>query len=180
MAATTLAARVAEEKSSQLGGLIGYSIRFDECFDRSVTRVKYMTEGILVREMMGDPLLKDYTVIMLDEVHERTAQIDIIMGLLKKILRKRRDLRLIISSATVDAEYIKDFFNTNKTKDLALDSAEILSIEGSNYSVDVHYLTDPCPDYVKASVETVMKLHAVEPPGDILVFLTGERTFCIT
>ena len=176
MAATTLAARVAEEKGSPLGGLVGYSIRFDECFERSRTKIKYMTEGILVREMMGDPLLKDYSVLMLDEVHERTAQIDIIMGLLKKVLRKRRDLKLIISSATVDAEYIRDFFNGNKTSDPEADTVGILGIEGSNYSVDVHYLEEPCPDYVKAAVDTVVKLHAVEPPGDILVFLTGELT----
>ena len=174
MAATTLAARVAEEKNSRLGALVGYSIRFDECFDRTHTKIKYMTEGILVREMMGDPLLKNYSVLILDEAHERTAQIDIIMGLLKKVLRKRRDLRLIVSSATVDAEYIRDFFNTNKNlTDETKDTASILSVEGSNYSVDIHYLKDPCPDYVKCAVETCMKIHAVEPPGDILVFLTG-------
>ncbi len=77
VAATTLASRVAEEKSSALGDLVGYSIRFDERFDRSRTRIKYMTEGILVREMLGDPLLKSYAAIMLDEVHERTAQVPV-------------------------------------------------------------------------------------------------------
>lgn len=177
---TTLASRVAEEcDAGQLGRKVGYSIRFDECFDRKVTKIKYMTEGILVNEIMADPLLSGYSVIMLDEVHERTAQIDIIMGLLKKILRKREDLRVIIASATVDAEYIQDYFNTDhsaasKTGEPPKAAmATVLSVEGTGYSVDVFYLKDPSPDYVKASAETVMKIHESEPPGDVLVFLTG-------
>ena len=101
VAVTTLASRVAEEQNTPVGRRVGYSIRFDECFIRNQTKIKYMTEGILIREMMADPLLNNYSVIMLDEAHERTAQTDIIMGLLKKVLRKRRDLRLIVSSATV-------------------------------------------------------------------------------
>ena len=115
VAVTTLATRVAEEQNTQLGRRVGYSIRFDECFLRNQTKIKYMTEGILIREMMEDPLLKSYSVIILDEAHERTAQTDIIMGLLKKVLRKRRDLRLIVSSATVDAEYIRDFFTDEES-----------------------------------------------------------------
>ena len=103
--------------------------RFDENFSRDYTKIKFVTEGILIREMMGDPLLNNYSVIMLDEVHERTAQIDIIMGLLKKILKRRRDLKLIISSATVDAEYIRDFFNRGKDSSKT-GSATILSVEG--------------------------------------------------
>ena len=89
------------------------------------------------------------------------------MGLLKKILKKRRELRLIISSATVDAEYIRDFFG----------KGAILSIHGNAYSVDMHYLTNPCPDYVKACVDTTLKVHNTEPPGDIIVFLTGKVQF---
>ena len=83
VAVTTLAARVAEESRSKLGREVGYSIRFDECFSREITKIKYMTEGILIREMMGDPLLKSYSVIILDEAHERTVSTDILMGLLK-------------------------------------------------------------------------------------------------
>ena len=116
IAVTSLATRVAEEKRVRLGASVGYSIRFDENFSRDYTKIKFVTEGILIREMMGDPLLNNYSVIMLDEVHERTAQIDIIMGLLKKILKRRRDLKLIVSSATVDAEYIRDFFNRGREK----------------------------------------------------------------
>merc|ERR1712142_978850 len=183
VAATTLATRVAEEKRVRLGAAVGYSIRFDENFSREYTKIKFLTEGILIREMMGDPLLNNYSVIMLDEVHERTAQIDIIMGLLKKIMKRRRDLKVIISSATVDAEYIRDFFNRGKDnkKSTKTPPATILSVEGRNYSVDVLYLDIPCPDYVKGCVETVIKIHEVEPPGDILVFLTGmeEVDHCV-
>ncbi len=98
------------------------------------------------------------------------------MGLLKKVLRKRRELRLIISSATVDAEYIRDFFNSDPkagAENGGKDRATVMSISGSTYSVDVFYLSSPCPDYVKSCAETVMKLHQQEPPGDVLVFLTG-------
>jgi len=181
VAVTTLATRVAEEQNTQLGRRVGYSIRFDECFLRNQTKIKYMTEGILIREMMEDPLLKSYSVIILDEAHERTAQTDIIMGLLKKVLRKRRDLRLIVSSATVDAEYIRDFFTDEESlqgkaegkEPCKQGSAAILSVEGTSYSVDVFYLKDPCPNYVQACVDTVIKIHQHESLGDILVFLTG-------
>merc|ERR1719220_859969 len=181
VAATTLATRVAQEAKCRLGAAVGYSIRFDECFSREYTKIKFITEGILVREMMGDPLLSNYSVIILDEVHERTAQIDIIMGLLKKILKRRRDLKLIISSATVDAEYIRDFFNRGKDNSKT-GSATILSVEGRNYNVDIFYLDSPCADYVKGCVDTAIKIHEKEPPGDILIFLTGmeEVDHCCT
>jgi len=172
VAATTLATRVAEEQNCPLGTTVGYSIRFDENFSREATKIKFVTEGILIRELMGDPLLNNYSVLILDEVHERTAQIDIIMGLLKKVIKRRRDLKLVISSATVDAEYIRDFFNRGLEKK-KVSPATILSVEGRTYSVDVHYLTSPCPDYVKGCVETVLKIHQREAQGDILVFLTG-------
>ena len=197
VAATTLATRVAQEAKCRLGAAVGYSIRFDECFSREYTKIKFITEGILIREMLGDPLLSQYSVLVLDEVHERTAQIDIIMGLLKKIMKRRRDLKIIISSATVDAEYLRDFFNSGrepkvvkeeekengesksaekdqrKDKEEKVFPATILSVEGRNYSVDVFYLTDPCADYVRACVDTCVRLHEQEPPGDVLIFLTG-------
>ena len=207
VAATTLATRVAQEAKCRLGAAVGYSIRFDECFSREYTKIKFITEGILIREMLGDPLLSQYSVLVLDEVHERTAQIDIIMGLLKKILKRRRDLKIIISSATVDAEYLRDFFNSGKepkeikeekengstsksgekedrrrSREEKVLPATILSVEGRNYSVDVYYLADPCPDYVRACVDTCVRLHEQEPPGDVLIFLTGmeEVDHCCT
>ncbi|XP_012286028.1 probable ATP-dependent RNA helicase DHX35 isoform X2 [Orussus abietinus] len=134
---------------------------------------QYMTEGILLREMMSDPLLTNYCVIILDEVHERTLLTDIIMGLLKKILRKRRSLKVIVSSATVDAEELRDFFNTNTTKDATKDTATILSVEGRLFPVDIFYVQDPVADYVNAVVDTTLKIHENEEEGDILAFLTG-------
>ena len=196
---------MAEEAKCRLGAAVGYSIRFDECFSREYTKIKFITEGILIREMLGDPLLSQYSVLVLDEVHERTAQIDIIMGLLKKILKRRRDLKIIISSATVDAEYLRDFFNSGKepNKDIkeekengSTKSAEkedrrkeekalpatILSVEGRNYSVDVYYLTDPCPDYVRACVDTCVRLHeqvifAVLPSQHLFFFILLDPNY---
>lgn len=108
--------------------------------DASTTRIKFMTEGILLREMMADPLLRHYSVIILDEVHERTLYTDIIMGLMKKILKKNTNLKLIVSSATVDAEEIQYFFNFNKTNDKAKDTSVIMSVAGRMYSVEIFYL----------------------------------------
>ncbi|KAK8741612.1 hypothetical protein OTU49_002300 [Cherax quadricarinatus] len=173
VACTTLAERVAEECDVILGKEVGYSIRFDDYSTPGTTQIKYMTEGLLVREMMADPLLRQYCVVMLDEVHERTLYTDIVLGLLKKILRRRKNLRLIISSATVDADHLYNFFNYNTTKDKSKDTASVLSVEGRNHLVDICYLKEATADYVKCSAETVMKIHLREGPGDVLVFLTG-------
>ncbi|XP_001605302.1 probable ATP-dependent RNA helicase DHX35 [Nasonia vitripennis] len=173
VAATSLASRVADERNCILGADVGYAIRFDDCTDET-TKIKYLTEGILLREMMGDPLLTSYSVIILDEVHERTMLTDIIMGLLKKILRKRKSLRLIVSSATVDAEELRDFFNTNSaSQNRDEDTATILSVEGRLYPIDIYYSAEPVADYVQAVVETALKINDSEAPGDILAFLTG-------
>ncbi|EEB11960.1 ATP-dependent RNA helicase, putative [Pediculus humanus corporis] len=183
IAATTLAARVSEERGCPLGQLVGYTIRFDDCSKVGETKIKFMTEGILIREIMSDPLLKNYSVIILDEVHERTLFTDIIMGLMKKILRKNKSLRLIVSSATVDADELQFFFNFNKTKNKENDTSVILSVPGSSYSVDIFYLEEPIPDYVQGVVDTVLKIHDREFRGDILAFLTGqeeiERAMCL-
>lgn len=93
VAATTLAKRVAEEMDCQLGDKVGYSISFEDCLTPDKTQIKFLTEGILIREMMNDPLLNKYSVIMVDETHERTIYTDIILGLVKKVLLKRKELR---------------------------------------------------------------------------------------
>uniref|UniRef100_A0A8D8SM24 RNA helicase n=1 Tax=Cacopsylla melanoneura TaxID=428564 RepID=A0A8D8SM24_9HEMI len=165
---TSLATRVSDELRTQLGHIVGYTIRFDDCTTEDVTKIKYMTEGILMREMMTDPLLRKYAVIMLDEVHERTIFTDILMGLLKKILKKRSQLKLIISSATVDAEEICHFFNTSATN-----NATILSVKGQLYPVSINYAIDPIPNYVRGVVDTTIKLHEAMPVGDILAFVIG-------
>ncbi|GFU54840.1 probable ATP-dependent RNA helicase DHX35 [Nephila pilipes] len=175
VAATMLASRVAEETDTLLGQVVGYSIRFEDCFNVGETKIKYMTEGMLINEMMSDPLLRSYSVLMLDEIHERSLNSDIILGLIKKIIKKRSSLKLIISSATFEAETIFKFFNKNETQDKTKDTAVIISVEGRNYPVDVHYTLQPVPDYIKASVDTAIKIHLNENSGDILIFLTGQE-----
>ncbi|TRY53916.1 hypothetical protein DNTS_033802, partial [Danionella cerebrum] len=158
VAATSVAARVAEERGAFLGHEVGYTIRFDDCSDSQATRIKFLTDGMLVREMMADPLLKKYSVLMLDEAHERTLNTDIVIGLLKKIQKKRRDLRLIIASATLDAKKFQDFFNLNDSGDPSKDTCGILSIEGRTFPVDIFYT-----------------IHEAEEDGDVLAFLTGQE-----
>ncbi|XP_023984195.1 probable ATP-dependent RNA helicase DHX35 isoform X2 [Physeter macrocephalus] len=175
VAAVTVAGRVAEERGAMLGHEVGYCIRFDDCTNPLATRIKFLTDGMLVREMMVDPLLTKYSVIMLDEAHERTLYTDIAIGLLKKIQKKRGDLRLIVASATLDAEKFWDFFNQNDTSDPTRDTCVILTVEGRTFPVDIFYLQSPVPDYIKSTVETVMKIHQTEGDGDILAFLTGQE-----
>ncbi|PRP85251.1 putative ATP-dependent RNA helicase DHX35 isoform 1 [Planoprotostelium fungivorum] len=174
VAATSVATRVAEEMSCNLGTKVGYSIRFDEMASEE-TVIKYLTDGMLLRECMVDPLLTRYSVIMIDEAHERSLHTDVILGLLKKILSKRSDLRVVVSSATINAQDIKDFFETNRTRDEKKDSCRIMSIEGRTYPVDVHYLVEPVSDYNEAAVQTVLDIHRTQPEGDVLVFLTGQE-----
>ncbi|KAI9308744.1 Asp-Glu-Ala-His box polypeptide 35, isoform CRA_a [Cunninghamella echinulata] len=174
IAATTVAQRVADEKNCKLGAEVGYLIRFDDQTS-SKTRIKYMTDGMLFRETMIDPLLTNYDVIMIDEAHERSLYTDILLGVIKKIQKKRPDLHVIISSATLDAEGFYNFFNHNKTKDKTKDTATIISLEGRMYPVDILYVDKPVADYVEYTIQTVFDIHIQEPRGDILVFLTGRE-----
>ncbi|XP_038077283.1 probable ATP-dependent RNA helicase DHX35 [Patiria miniata] len=175
VAAVTVAQRVAEERGAIIGHEVGYSIRFEDCTDPNATKIKFMTDGYLVREMMNDPLLTKYSIIVLDEAHERTLHTDIAVGLLKKIQRKRPEMRIVIASATLDAEAFRDFFNQNESDNASLDTAAILTVEGRTFPVDIFYSISPVPDYLKATVETIMKLHQSEPAGDILAFVTGQE-----
>ncbi|NWY57724.1 DHX35 helicase, partial [Chionis minor] len=176
VAAVSVAGRVADERGAVLGHEVGYCIRFDDCTDPQATRIKFLTDGMLVREMMADPLLTRYSVLMLDEAHERTLYTDIAIGLLKKVVQKKRgDLRLIVASATLDAEKFRDFFNQNDTGDPSKDTSVILTVEGRTFPVDIFYIQSPVPDYIKSTVETVMKIHQMEHDGDILAFLTGQE-----
>ncbi|XP_015833475.2 probable ATP-dependent RNA helicase DHX35 isoform X1 [Tribolium castaneum] len=171
VAAISLANRVADETGSLVQeDVVGYAVKFDACVKQP--KIKYMTEGILLREMMSDPLLKSYSAIMLDEVHERTLYTDILMGLMKKILRKRPELRLIVASATMDAKELFEFFNN---KDRNKDSAVIMTVKGRQFPVNIFYTKEPVPCYVQKSVDTVLKINASKESGDILVFLTGQE-----
>ncbi|XP_021907730.1 probable pre-mRNA-splicing factor ATP-dependent RNA helicase DEAH9 [Carica papaya] len=112
LAVQSVASRVAEEMGVKLGEEVGYTIRFEDLTNPAVTMIKFLTDGVLLREMMDDPLLSKYSVIMVDEAHERSISTDILLGLLKKIQRRRPDLRLIISSATIEAKSMSNFFQS--------------------------------------------------------------------
>ncbi|KAI7820234.1 putative ATP dependent RNA helicase [Gamsiella multidivaricata] len=162
----------------KLGMEVGYTIRFEDCTDPGgKTRIKYMTDGMLFREALMDPLLSKYSVIMLDEAHERSLYTDILMGVLKKILKKRPELRVIISSATLDAEAFAAFFSSSNSgqSDRLQENAAILSVQGRMYPVDIHYLAEPTSDYIEGAIQTVFDIHTKEPAGDILVFMTGRE-----
>ena len=164
VAAMSVAARVAQEVGCKLGHQVGYSIRFEDCTsDRTV--LKYMTDGMLLREFLTEPDLKSYTCLMIDEAHERTLHTDILFGLVKDVARYRPDLKLLISSATLDADKFSEFF----------DGAPIFKIPGRRYSVDIFYTKQPESDYVEATVVTALQIHVTQPRGDILVFLTGQE-----
>ncbi|KAI9753468.1 MAG: hypothetical protein M4579_005152 [Chaenotheca gracillima] len=180
VAATTVAARVAEEMGCKLGEEVGYSIRFEDVTSAS-TRIKFLTDGMLLREALVDPLLSRYSVIMVDEAHERSLSTDVLLGILKKISKKRKDLRIVVSSATLQAEDFLRFFAGPKTDpDSKAEGAEeevgrIISLEGRMYPVDTLYLEEPSEDYVERAVQTVFDIHTKELEGDILVFLTGRE-----
>ncbi|KAF6838852.1 helicase associated domain-containing protein [Colletotrichum musicola] len=184
VAATTVAMRVAEEFGCEIGKEVGYAIRFEDATSAQ-TRIKFMTDGLLIREALVDPLLTRYSVIMVDEAHERSISTDILLGLLKKIMKKRPELRIIISSATLQAEEFLRFFTTNpgdepETKQASAAAGDnekgaIISLEGRSYPVDNLYLESPTDDYVEQAVSTVLDIHENEADGDILVFLTGRE-----
>ncbi len=174
IAAITVASRVAEEFGCKLGEEVGYGIRFDfKVSDKTV--IKFYTDGVLLRETMTDPLLSKYSVIIVDEAHQRTLHSDILMGLLKKVSRKRPDLRLVITSATLDAVAFKNFFETNDTIDTTQDTATIMSVQGRQHPVDVLYVTQPCRHYLRTVVDTILNIHRSEDWGDVLVFLPGSE-----
>uniref|UniRef100_M4DA03 RNA helicase n=1 Tax=Brassica campestris TaxID=3711 RepID=M4DA03_BRACM len=181
LAVQSVSARVAEEMGVNLGDEVGYTIRFEDHTTSGVTSVKFLTDGVLIREMMEDPLLTKYSVIMVDEAHERSISTDILLGLLKKIQRRRPELRLIISSATIEAKAMFNFFNTSKKRQAPEGSTQgpklepaILSVEGRGFSVKIHYVEEPVSDYIRSVVSTILLINEREPPGDVLVFLTGQ------
>ncbi|KAI0334052.1 P-loop containing nucleoside triphosphate hydrolase protein [Cubamyces sp. BRFM 1775] len=164
VAAMSVAKRVAEEVGCRLGQEVGYTIRFEDCTSPE-TRIKYMTDGMLQRECLVDPDVSQYSVIMLDEAHERTIATDVLFGLLKKAIKRRPDLKLIVTSATLDAEKFSKYFF----------GCPIFTIPGRTYPVEILYTKEPETDYLDASLITVMQIHLSEPPGDVLLFLTGQE-----
>lgn len=164
VAAMSVAKRVSEEFGCRLGQEVGYTIRFEDCTSPE-TKIKYMTDGMMLRECLIDPDLSQYAIIMLDEAHERTIHTDVLFGLLKEAVKKRTGMKLIVTSATLDAVKFSSYFF----------EAPIFTIPGRTYPVEVLYTKEAETDYLDASLITVMQIHLMEPPGDVLLFLTGQE-----
>uniref|UniRef100_A0A1B0G6Z8 RNA helicase n=1 Tax=Glossina morsitans morsitans TaxID=37546 RepID=A0A1B0G6Z8_GLOMM len=165
VAAMSVAQRVSEEMDVNLGEEVGYSIRFEDC-SSAKTVLKYMTDGMLLREAMSDPMLEQYQVILLDEAHERTLATDILMGVLKEVIRQRTDLKLVVMSATLDAGKFQQYF----------DNAPLMNVPGRTHPVEIFYTPEPERDYLEAAIRTVIQIHMCEDiEGDILMFLTGQE-----
>jgi pre-mRNA-splicing factor ATP-dependent RNA helicase DHX15/PRP43 len=150
VAAMSVARRVSEELDVILGEEVGYSIRFEDCFSNK-TLIKYMTDGMLLREAILDPLLNNYSIVILDEAHERTIATDILFGLMKEILPKRKDLKLVVMSATMDTKKFQDYFN-----------APILDVPGRMFPVEILYSKEPEDDYFEAVINTAIQIHKYE------------------
>ncbi|MEY5012690.1 MAG: ATP-dependent helicase HrpA, partial [Verrucomicrobiota bacterium] len=169
IAAVSVAQRVAEELKVPLGEMVGYQVRFDEKLCKE-TRIKFMTDGILLAETQGDPQLRQYGALILDEAHERSLNIDFLLGYLKNLLLTRDDLKVIISSATLDAGSFAEFFTLDGV------AAPVIEAPGRMFPVTEFFLPpaddEEMPQHVARAVEW---LGGVDPRGDVLVFLPGER-----
>jgi len=174
VAARTIAERVADELGSKLGDDVGYTVRFtDQVSDG--TLVKVMTDGILLAEIQRDRMLRRYDTLIIDEAHERSLNIDFILGYVKQLLPQRRDLKVIVTSATIDTERFADHFAVDG------EPAPVIEVTGRTFPVDMRYrpLVDDDPgvearDQVQGIIDAVEELRS-EGPGDVLVFLSGER-----
>lgn len=171
VAAMSVAKRVASEMGVKLGEQVGYSIRFeDETSDK--TLIKFMTDGILLREALLDPSLDRYSCIIIDEAHERTLNTEVMLGLLKGLLARRRDIKVIVTSATMNAARFASFFG----------SAPQFTIPGRTFPVQLIYSKYPVEDYVEAAVMQAVRIHASTDTnsGDILIFMTGQEDVEVT
>src|SRR3569833_1026126 len=169
VAAMSVAKRVSEEMEVKLGSLVGYAIRFEDCTSQE-TVIKYMTDGILLRESLTEPDLDRYSCVIMDEAHERALNTDVLMGLFKKLLQRRRDIKLIVTSATMNSKRLSDFFG----------GAPEFIIPGRTFPVDVMFHRSPVEDYVDQAVQQILAIHVSMGPGDILVFMTGQEDIEVT
>lgn len=166
VAAVSVATRVAEEVGCKVGQEVGYFIRFEDVTSPD-TVIKYMTDGMLQREALTDPSMSKYSVIMLDEAHERTIATDVLFALLKNAAKTNPDLKILVTSATLDSDKFSKYFN----------DCPIMKIPGRTFPVEIMYTREPELDYMTATLDSVIQIHISEPTdgGDILVFLTGQE-----
>ncbi|KAM9320930.1 ATP-dependent RNA helicase DHX33 [Gastrophryne carolinensis] len=170
VAAISLATRVSEERKTELGKLVGFTVRFEDVTSEE-TKIKFLTDGMLLREAIGDPLLRKYSVVILDEAHERTVHTDVLFGVVKMAQKKRKELgklplKIIIMSATMDVDLFSEYFN----------GAPVLYLEGRQHPIQVFYTKQSQSDYLQAALVTVFQVHQEAPAcHDILVFLTGQE-----
>jgi len=164
VAAMSVAKRVADEVGCPLGVEVGYSIRFEDC-TTGATEIKYMTDGVLMRETLSNPDLDRYSCVVMDEAHERSLFTDVLFGILKGIVQRRLDFKLIVTSATMDAEKFSRFFGGCAT----------FHIPGRIFKVNTYFSKTPINDYVKGAVKQALEIHLSCPPGDILIFMTGQE-----
>jgi len=163
VAAVSVAKRVSDEMGVELGDLVGYTIRFED-ISSDKTMIRYMTDGVLIRESLLENDLEKYSVVIMDEAHERSLNTDVLFGILKGILSRRHDLRVIVTSATMDSKKFSNYFG----------GAPVYFIKGRYYKVEPFFMRTNPSDYVQAAVSQVCSIHIKEPPGDILVFMTGQ------
>ncbi|PAN14104.1 hypothetical protein PAHAL_2G384100 [Panicum hallii] len=164
VAAMSVAKRVSEEMETELGDKVGYAIRFEDVTGPN-TIIKYMTDGVLLRETLKDADLDKYRVIVMDEAHERSLNTDVLFGILKKVVARRRDFKLIVTSATLNADKFSKFFG----------GVPVFHIPGRTFPVNIMFSKTPCEDYVEAAVKQAMTIHITSGPGDILIFMTGQE-----
>uniref|UniRef100_A0A0D9XR97 RNA helicase n=1 Tax=Leersia perrieri TaxID=77586 RepID=A0A0D9XR97_9ORYZ len=164
VAAVSVSRRVAQELNVPLGDEVGYAIRFEDRTSEK-TCIKYLTDGVLLRESLSDPELKQYSVIILDEAHERSLNTDILLGLMKRLIKDRAsDLKVLITSATLDGLKVSKFFC----------GCPVLNIPGTLFPVEKFYSTERPTNYIESSLRTALDIHVKESPGDVLIFMTGK------
>ncbi|XP_030621823.1 pre-mRNA-splicing factor ATP-dependent RNA helicase PRP16 [Chanos chanos] len=169
VAAMSVAKRVSEEMGSNLGEEVGYAIRFEDCTSEK-TMIKYMTDGILLRESLRESDLDHYSAVIMDEAHERSLNTDVLFGLLREVVSRRSDLKLIVTSATMDSDKFAAFFG----------NVPIFHIPGRTFPVDILFSKTPQEDYVEAAVKQALQIHLSGMVGDILIFMPGQEDIEVT
>uniref|UniRef100_A0A3Q2QDK7 Pre-mRNA-splicing factor ATP-dependent RNA helicase PRP16 n=1 Tax=Fundulus heteroclitus TaxID=8078 RepID=A0A3Q2QDK7_FUNHE len=169
VAAMSVAKRVSEEIGTNLGEEVGYAIRFEDCTSEK-TMIKYMTDGILLRESLRESDLDHYSAVIMDEAHERSLNTDVLFGLLREVVSRRTDLKLIVTSATMDSDKFAAFFG----------NVPIFHIPGRTFPVDILFSKTPQEDYVEAAVKQALQIHLSGMMGDILIFMPGQEDIEVT